>query len=181
MPPKEPSIKGDGLVLTEAELRTMKIAWQCFKTRPSVSLPSLFSAFSSHHANKRHSASQVDTARMAELGDWKNAASANSAFHRVKAKLLSDIKLPPAEKTPKKSACNIGGDDQDGDDEEEEQAKIDDPALKRKATPQKRKAAAAKTEDGDGDDAAVEEEETPQKKKKPDIKTEYDGMGGFYC
>lgn len=110
---------------------------------------------------------------MAQLGGYKNKASANSVFCAAKKKLLGDVNLPPAgaeSATPKKKLKSVrtdtpveaeGGED---DDDDEEEVPVKDPTTvtKKKATPRKRKVEGEETV---GSQDAVFAE-TPLKKKR---------------
>ena len=39
MPPKKAATEGEGLALTENDVRVLSLAWQCFETMPKVNLP----------------------------------------------------------------------------------------------------------------------------------------------
>ncbi|KAF2211162.1 hypothetical protein CERZMDRAFT_85708 [Cercospora zeae-maydis SCOH1-5] len=155
MPPKNASKStaapatpsGDGRKLTDTDVKMLQLAWQCFETMP-----------------------KVDTAKLAHLSGHKNAASANTAYSNARRKLFDGVKLPPAEKTPKKKAASAAGGGDEDDAEEAEAAPVDTPVpastKKGNAAPRKRKSTAPAEEDGEGEENGEEGEATPAKEQK---------------
>lgn len=76
--------------LTDREREIIVLAWQCFKSQPAVSShPDPYLELIQHDSD--YAFLMVNYKKLADLGGFKNTASANSSYCPAKKKMLSAV------------------------------------------------------------------------------------------